>query len=55
VNGRWCARRTTFLSCIASACESKVDALFRVDRARDTDMAIAEEATDIVGAPHEEM
>jgi len=42
MNGRSCARRTTFSSCIASASERGDPALVRVRRARDTPRAIAE-------------
>jgi hypothetical protein len=41
VNGRWCVRRTTFSSCIASSCE-EADSLLGLDRVRDTDAAIAD-------------
>src|SRR2546425_852449 len=40
-NGRWCARRTTFSSCIASTGKRKVASLSARDRARHTHAAIA--------------
>jgi hypothetical protein len=41
VNGRWCARRTTCLSSIASACKRRGDSFFTLDR-QVTHAAIAE-------------
>ena len=42
MNGRWCARRTTFSSCIVSAYRRRDDALLSLDRAQATHEAIAE-------------
>ena len=41
-NGRWCARRTTFSSCIASAGEPQVEGLLGLAPAGDAEAAIAE-------------
>ena len=53
-NGRWCARRTTFSSCIASACDGE-PAPSRARAPADADAAIAEGDDDFVGAQHEGM
>ncbi len=44
MNGRWCAPRTTFSSCIGSASDGEPDTAIELGHAADAGTAIAEDS-----------